>query len=417
MNQPSDLSRRQFLGGTIAATAAGSLLGALSSRAEENPAEAVPQAKPNITRKLKLGIIGCGGRGSWLADLFVAHGGYQIAGAADYFEDRVQHMAQRFHLPPDALFTGLKCFEKLITKGGLDAVAIVSPPYFHPEQAAAAVAAGLHVYIAKPIAVDVPGCVSIRNSGTAAGKKGLVFLVDFQTRANQFFIEAMRRVHAGALGTIAFGEAMYYAARLGKRGEDKTPEGRLRNWAFDKALSGDIIVEQNIHTLDVMNWAMNNVAPLHCAGLGGRKGRLDAGDCWDYYTCVFEYPDKVGVNFSSRQYNLDAPDGIFNKMYGTKGALFTEYGGNVMIRGGADTFYRGGKSPGIYKEGAVTNIGTFYDSVIAGNITNPTVEPAVMSNLVSVMGRTAAYGGRLVTWDEIIGSKDRVDGRLAGLKA
>ncbi len=402
------LTRRKFISRATAAVASVSLL---------KPILNLAAVAPKVTRKIKLGLIGCGGRGSWLADLFVAHGGYQIVGAADYFEDRVQHMAQRFHLAPDALFTGLKCFEKLIAKGGLDAVAIVSPPYFHPEQAAAAVAAGLHVYIAKPIAVDVPGCVSIKDSGMAAGKKGLVFLVDFQTRADQFFIEAMRRVHTGALGTIAFGEAMYYAGRLGKRGEDKTPEGRLRNWVFDKALSGDIIVEQNIHTLDVMNWAMNNVAPVHCMGLGGRKGRVDVGDCWDYYTCVYEYPDKVGVNFSSRQYNLDATDGIFNKMYGTRGALLTEYGGNVMIRGGADTFYRGGKSPGIYKDGAVTNIATFYDSVIAGNATNPTVEPAVMSNLVCVMGRTAAYTGRIVTWDEIKNSETRLDGRLEGLKS
>ncbi len=399
------MNRRQFITTSLTTAAAFTLI------------------KPSLVRgtetnsKIRLGLIGCGGRGKWIADLFAAHGGYQIAGAADYFQERADAVAAKHQLTPEQTFTGLKCAEKMIAKGGLDAVAIISPPYFHPEQAAAAVTAGLHVYLAKPLAVDVPGCLAIRNTGLDAGKKGLVFLVDFQTRADQYFIEAMRRVHDGALGTMVFGEALYHAGRLGKHGEDKTPEGRLRNWVFDKTLSGDIIVEQNIHTLDVMNWAMNNVPPVRCSGLGGRKGRLDVGDCWDYFTCVYEYPNKVGVTFSSRQYDVDAPGGIINKMYGTKGALLTNYGGDVMIRGGEGTFYRGGKSPGIYKDGAVANIKTFHESILAKNVANPTLEPSVMSNLVAIMGRMAAYSGKTVTWDDVMKSTDKLDANLATLKA
>ena len=399
------MNRRQFITSSLATAAAFSIIKpSLVSGAEANS-------------KLRLGVIGCGGRGSWIADLFAAHGGYQIVGAADFFKERVQHVAQKYQLASDRVFTGLKCAEKMIAKGGLDAVAIISPPYFRPEQATAAVDAGLHVYAAKPIAVDVPGCKTIKACGELATKKGLTFLVDFQTRADQYFIEAMRRVHAGALGTIAFGEAFYHCGRLGKKGEDKTPEGRLRNWVFDQVLSGDIVVEQNIHTLDVMNWAMNNAAPVHCTGLGGRKGRTDVGDCWDYFTCVYEYPNKVGINFSSRQYDVDAPGGIINKMYGTKGALLTEYGGNVLIRGGEGVFYRGGKSPGIYKDGAVANIKTFHASVTGKDATNSTVAPSVMSNLVAIMGRTAAYTGKTVTWDDLINSTDKLDAKLTGLKA
>jgi len=399
------MNRRQFITTSLTTAAAFTLI------------------KPSLVRgtetnsKIRLGLIGCGGRGKWIADLFAAHGGYQIAGAADYFQERADAVATKHQLTPKQTFTGLKCAEKMIAKGGLDAVAIISPPYFHPEQAAAAVTAGLHVYLAKPLAVDVPGCLAIRKTGLDAGKKGIVFLVDFQTRADQYFIEAMRRVHDGALGTMVFGEALYHAGRLGKHGEDKTPEGRLRNWVFDKTLSGDIIVEQNIHTLDVMNWAMNNVPPVRCNGLGGRKGRLDVGDCWDYFTCVYEYPNKVGVTFSSRQYDVDAPGGIINKMYGTKGALLTNYGGDVMIRGGEGTFYRGGKSPGIYKDGAVANIKTFHESILAKNVANPTLEPSVMSNLVAIMGRMAAYTGNTVTWDDVMKSTETLDANLATLKA
>lgn len=399
-------NRRQFIHRGVAAAAAFTVL------------------QPSLVRgstansKIRLGLIGCGGRGRWIAELFAAHGGYQLVAVADFFQDRVDAVAAKHQLKPEQTFTGLKCAEKMIAKGGLDAVAIISPPYFHPEQAAAAVAAGLHVYIAKPLAVDVPGCRSIKESGLTARKKGLVFLVDFQTRANEFFIEAMKRVHAGALGTIVFGEALYHTGRLQKKGDDdKTPAGRLRNWVFDQALSGDIIVEQNIHTLDVMNWAMNNLPPLRCTGVGGRKGRTDVGNCWDYFTCLYEYPNKVGVTFSSRQYNVDAPGGIINKMYGTKGALLTEYGGEVIIRGGEGTFYRGGKTTSIYKDGAIANIKTFYESVTAKDAANPTLEPSVMSNLIAIMGRMAAYSGRTVTWGEVMRSQERLDARLTGLPA
>jgi predicted dehydrogenase len=330
----------------------------------------------------------------------------------------VTEAAGKFQVKPERTFTGLKCAEKMIAAGGLDAVAIESPPYFHPAQARAAVEAGLHVYVAKPLAVDVPGCLDIKESGLKAGKKGLVFLVDFQTRANEFFIEAMKRVHAGAIGEIVFGESSYQCGRLGLKGPaGDTPEARLRNWAFDIALSGDIIVEQNIHTLDVMNWAMNHVAPVRCSGTGSRKVRVDVGDCWDNFQLTYEYPNKVGIAFHSRQFNCDAPGGIINKMYGPKGALLTEYGGNVIIRGGEGTFYRGGNTGAIYKEGACNNIKAFHDSITKKDTSNPTVEPSVMSNLIAIMGRTAAYTGRTVTWDELMKMDEKLDAKLSGVKA
>jgi myo-inositol 2-dehydrogenase/D-chiro-inositol 1-dehydrogenase len=382
--------------------------------------------KPELVRgydansKVDLGLIGCGGRGIWIANLFKEHGGYNIVAGADYFQDRVDRLSE-LGVEQARRYTGLSGYRRLL-EGKVDAVAIESPPYFHPEQAAAAVDAGRHTYVAKPIAVDVPGCHSIGESGKKATRKKLCFLVDFQTRADQFYIEALRRVHEEkAIGDIAFGEAIYHADCPFKRMYDSwraDPEGaenRLRAWGLDRVLSGDIITEQNIHTLDVMNWIMD-AEPLWAVGTGGRTVR-PVGTCWDHFALLFEYPNHVGITFSSRQIEGHGtqPEGIRNRMFGSKGVLETEYGGQVIIRG--ENFYRGGKSPGIYQEGAVANIKTFHESITEGKVDNPTVAPSVRSNLITILGRTAAYERRKVTWDEIVNSKEKLDANLKGLKA
>ena len=369
--------------------------------------------------KVDLGIIGCGGRGTWIAELFKQHGGYNVVAAADYFQDRVDGCGGKLGVDKARRYTGLSGYRKLLDK--VDAVAIESPPYFHPEQAADAVDVGCHVYVAKPLAVDVPGCQSIARSGRKATAQKLCFLVDFQTRADKFYIEALKRVHDGALGEFAFGESIYHAScpfkRMYKTWQDdpKNAENRLRAWGLDKIISGDIITEQNIHTLDVMSWIMNQ-EPIWAVGTGGRTVR-PVGTCWDHFAILFEYPNNVGITFSSRQMDGHGtqPSGIRNRMFGSKGVLETEYGGQVIIRG--ENFYRGGKSPGIYKEGAVVNIANFYKNITSGNFDNPTVAPSVRSNLVTILGRTAAYEARKVTWKEIIRSKKKLDANLKGLKA
>jgi predicted dehydrogenase len=373
----------------------------------------------NANSKVNLGIIGCGGRGTWITGLFNAHGGYNIVGVADYFQDRIDNCGGKFGGPQSRRFPGLYGYRRLLEK--VDAVAIESPPYFHPEQAAAAVDAGCHTYVAKPIAVDVPGCQSIGASGRKASRKKKCFLVDFQTRADQYYIEALKRIHDDAIGDFVFGEAIYHAGCPFKRMYDtwrKAPndsENRLRAWGLDKILSGDIITEQNIHTLDVMSWIMDE-EPVYAVGTGGRTVR-PVGTCNDHFTLVFEYPNNIGITFSSRQMEGHGtqPDGIRNRMFGSKGILETQYGGQVIIRG--ENFYRGGKSPGIYQEGAVANIKTFYDSIVQGKYDNPTVAPSVRSNLVTILGRTAAYTKRKVTWRRLLKNPEKLDANLKGLKS
>ena len=399
-------SRRRFMAGAGAA--------ALSLTVAQ------PQlARGAASSKVNLGLIGCGGRGTWIADLFKQHGGYNLVAVADYFQDRVDSAGEKLGVPSANRFPGLSGYKKLLEK--VDAVAIESPPYFHPEQAAAAVEAGLHVYLAKPIAVDVPGCHSIGDSGKRAAKNKRCFLVDFQTRADPFFCEALKRVREGALGEFVFGEAIYHADCPFKRMYDTwrsdpdNAENRLRAWGLDRVLSGDIITEQNIHTLDVMSWIMD-AEPVSAVGTGGRAIR-PVGTCNDHFALLFEYPNKVAITFSSKQFDGRGtqPEGIRNRMFGSKGVLETEYGGQVIIRG--EQFYRGGSSPGIYKDGAVANIATFHQSIVEGKFDNPTVAPSVRSNLVTILGRTAAYTGRKVTWKETVESKEKLDANLKGAKA
>jgi predicted dehydrogenase len=399
------LSRRRFLQDTGRAAAAFTVI------------------RPELVRgtaansKITLGLIGCGGRGQWIAKLFAKHGGYAIAAVSDYFPDRVATTGDAHGVAAGKRFSGLSGYRRLLEQP-LDAVAIETPPYFHPQQASDAVDAGRHVYLAKPAAVDVPGCRTIEQSAARATARRLCFLVDFQTRANDLFVEAIRRVHAGAIGSFVFGEATYHAedpfeeqAAYAKAGD---PEGRLRAWGLSRELSGDIITEQNIHTLDVASWVMKQ-PPLNASGTGGRKYR-SAGTCWDTFSVVFRYPNDVGIAFTSRQFNGygTRPEGIRVRMFGTEGVLETEYGGQVLVRG--KQFYRGGETADLYEQGAVTNIASFHQAITRADHSNPTVAESVRSNLVTILGRTAAYRGQVVTWDELMKSDERLVPDLKGLK-
>ena len=155
--------------------------------------------------------------------------------------------------------------------------------------------------------------------------------------------------------------------------------------------------------------------PLYAVGTGGHKVRTDKGNCWDHFALLYEYPNSVGITFSSRQFEgYDSPGGIRNRMFGSAGVLETEYGGTVIIRG--KNFYRGGKTSQIYREGAQANIATFYDSIAKGNFVNPTVAPSVRSNLLTILGRKAAYEGRQVYWHQLVNDDERLIPNLKGLK-
>jgi predicted dehydrogenase len=393
------VGRRQFLAGAAAAATLTIVRPGSARGAEANS-------------QLELGLIGSGGRGNWVAGLFQKNTQTKIVAAADYFQDRVNRAKGGFKLPDSRCHTGLDGYKKLL-EGKLDAVAVESPPYFHPEQAAAAVEAGKHVYVAKPIAVDVPGCLTIGNAGKKATAKKLCFLVDFQTRANDIYKETVKRVHAGDIGTLALVQANYFTGPLGGRGPHNSTEARLRDWYHDVALSGDIIVEQNIHAIDVATWFIN-ADPLKAVGRGGNRVRAHKGDCWDHFAVVFTFPDNLYCDFSSTQCTNGHSD-IGCLVFGARGTAHTHYGGHVYIRG-HKSFKGGGTGP-IYTQGAVANMKTFWTNIQEGNVANETVAPSVRSNLTCVLGRTAARTGREVTWAEMMKTSEKLDPRLGDLKA
>ena len=398
------INRRDFLAAAGAVTLGTQLL----------KAETIETTEPTNQPKVRIGFIGAGLRADWLADLCIQHGGYEFAAAADYFQDKVDTFGDKFQISKNRRFTTLSGYKQLLECKEVDAVMIVSPPWFHPQQVKDALAAGKHVYLAKPVAVDVPGCQSIEASGKQATASNKVFLVDFQTRSDIHYKEAIKRVHNGAIGDFVFGECTYHGKRLQIQSTEKTQEGRLRNWVFDKALSGDIITEQNIHALDVMNWIMQT-PPIKASGTGGRKVRTDVGDCWDYFTLVYEYDNNVGITFSSRQFDAQStkPDGIRNRMFGTECVLEAHYGGKILLR--SKQFYKG-QSPQIYKQGPLDNITEFYTCINEGKYDNPTVSDSVQSNLVTILGRDAAYTGQTLSWQDLITRGQTLDGKLDGLK-
>ncbi|HVM51155.1 MAG TPA: Gfo/Idh/MocA family oxidoreductase [Candidatus Acidoferrum sp.] len=401
----ASITRRRFIAGTSASVLGFTVL------------------KPGLLRgaeansRINIGLIGCGNRGKWVADLFQKHGGYNFVAVADYFQDHADEAGETLKVPAANRYTGLSAYHRLLEQK-LDAVVIESPPYFHPEQAAAAIDAGKHVYLAKPIAVDVPGCETIARSGEKATANKLCFLVDFQTRANKLYQQAVKAVHDGELGKIVSAEANYQCGDTWGhmdqllRKDPKNPEVRLRAWGVDRALSGDVITEQNIHALDVACW-MLDAAPIRAYGTGDRA-RDYLGNCWDHFAVIFWYPNDVVLSFNSHQSGYGYDD-IMCRLYGLKGTADTHYFGNVMVK--ATDFHLDGNVGALYGDGVITNIATFYNSVTQGECSNPTVPASVRSNLTTILGRTAAYKQGVVTWEEMMHKKEKLTPDLKGLKA
>jgi len=356
--------------------------------------------------KLQLGIVGCGGRGPWLGNLFEKNSDTKVVALHDYFQDRVDAAGERLAVDPSRRYTGLDGYKELVASD-VDAVAVISPPYFHPEQSVAALDAGKHLYLAKPIAVDVPGCMAIVDAAKRnAGK--LSAWVDFQTRTDPYYREGVQRVHDGMIGELVCGQAYYHCGRLGIQAPPGSEPARIRNWVFDKALSGDIIVEQNIHCLDVANWILRG-HPVKAHGYGGRKARTDVGDCWDHFVVTYWYPGEQMLDFSSSQF-AGGFDDICARVYGSEGTIDTHYAGRVRIGSKSGT-YPGGESPNLYEDGAVVNIKDFCASIAGAKPIDNTQESA-NSTMTAILGRMAAYTGRDVTWDEMVAANVKLDPKL-----
>ncbi len=393
------LARRAFLAGAASAAAFAVLKPSAVFGAEAN-------------EKIELGLIGCGGRGAWIAGLFAETGLYKIVACADYFVDRVDAAGEKFGIDKGRRYTGLSGYKRML-EGKLDAVAIETPPYFHPQQATDAVAAGKHVFLAKPIAVDVPGCLAIAEAGRRAAASKLVFLVDFQTRANELYREALARVRKGDIGSLVMAEAHYPWTGGGRNVPPSEPEARLRQWYCVLPLSGDFIVEQAIHALDVATWVLD-ADPVRAIGVGGQKLR-PRGSIWDHFAVNYVFPGNIPLSFTCIQTIPEMRDEIVCRAYGAEGYIYTDYFSNVWIRGNEP--FPGGNVGNLYSTGAQTNIREFHQFVVAGKCDNPTVAPSVRSNLTAVLGREAAYRGGELTWADLIREGKKLELDFRGVRS
>lgn len=376
---------------------------------------------------VRMGLLGCGNRGTSVASSFAKNTTARVVALADIFPDKLALGKTHF----DALNTGLghaaiedrltfhghEAFQELTHSKDIDMVQISTPPWFHVQHLEAAVDGGKHVYCEKPVGVDI--AQSKKALEIAQRVNGKVSIdVGFQVRSAPPIAAVIERVKSGALGKIASISASYYAPasteKMAPAGASHD-EWRLRNWLWDRVLSGDILVEQNIHIIDLCNWVLGS-HPLKAIATGGRNILTHPGDCWDNYQVDYTYPDDVHVNFVSTQFG---DYGFFEaglRVFGAQGSADIPYAGAVQILG---------KSAWSWQDESGTNAAatpakfaangefkdnlaladrekdrSFIESITSGKFHNQ-IAAGVETAQSCMLGRMAGYTGREVTWEEL----------------
>jgi predicted dehydrogenase len=372
------------------------------------------------SERIRVGLVGCGGRGTGAAmDSIKASPDTVITALGDLFPDQLEwSLAQlkerfakesvpgdRLAVTPETCFTGFDAYRKVLA-APVDLVILAAPPFFRPAHLQAAIEAGKHVFTEKPVAVDPLGVRSVIATSELAARKGLAIVAGTQRRHQAHYLEIMKRVHGGEIGELLAGQcywnmgglwlersAMNWANRIVKKWSDM--EWQLRNWLFTTWASGDHIVEQHVHNLDVMNWAMG-AHPVKCSGMGGRAARTDPmfGNVFDHFAVEYEYPNGARVLSMCRQ-TAGAAEDVSERVVGATGFSYTD---------SADGYIKGRKpyenpqaSPNPYVQEHVDLV----VSIKAGKPLNEGRQVAE-STLTAIMGRMSAYTGRALSWDWVM---------------
>ena len=393
-------NRREFLATSTKVAAAGAMV------ASTSPAFGFHNS---VTDTLKIGLVGCGGRGSGaVINAVNADDNIKVHALADAFQDRIAECARvlneqipdKIEAPEERWFTGFDCYQQLIDSG-VDVVLLATPPHFRPQQLAAAVKAGKHVFCEKPVGVDVPGTLSVLESCKLAKEKGLSIVSGLCWRYDLGVKAVIQRLLDGEIGEIQTIQENYLTGTLWHRGENpewSQMEYQMRNWLYYTWLSGDHIAEQHIHSLDKAAWLMGDKPPVSCYGTGGRLVRTNKkwGNIYDHFSPIFEWENGVKVFSNCRQMS-----GCFNDVedyvIGTKGRAqvldFTINGEKVFS----------GKKPSMYD----VEHQELFQSIRSGEPIN-NGEYMCNSTLLAIMGREACYSGKKLTWDEFIKSEERL---------
>ncbi|MGC8668303.1 MAG: Gfo/Idh/MocA family protein [Chthonomonadales bacterium] len=366
--------------------------------------------------RIRIGVIGCGQRGSWIASLFAQHGGYEVYAVADYFKEAADRCGDALGVDAKRRFHGLNGYLKLMD-AGIAAVALETPPYCFPDHAAAAVHAGLHVYMAKPVAVDVPGCLRIRAAAAEASAKGRVFLVDYQMPTDPGNIRVVEQIHKGAIGKVIALQSYYLAGGWPDPPRNRTIEDRLQHliWVNDVALGGGHHVNACIHAIDAALWAAGSV-PVAAVG-ASRIGRADPhGDSHDLFSLTYEFADGLILNHRAKHLNDAYPSGDFCGcwIHGQSGCGWISYAAKAQMVNASDAFSV--DVADLYAAGARRNIAAFHEAITKGDCSNPTVRHAVESALTTIMGREAARRRRRITMEALMKENQRIAADLRGLE-
>lgn len=385
------MTRRQVLIGTAATTASMAMPKGFAGVFQDSPT-------------LKVGLIGCGGRGNGaIRNCFEADKGVVVTALGDIFQDHMdstmaglkKDAADRYKVG-DNHFVGFDAYQKVLATD-CDAVILTTPPGFRPLHFEAAVNAGKHVFMEKPVAVDGPGIRKVIEIGEKAKQKGLTVVAGTQRRADPQYMECMQRVHDGQIGDLLTLYAYWNQGSLWN--VDRSPnmsdtEYQLRNWLYYTWLSGDHIVEQHVHNLDVCCWAMKG-HPVKATSLGGRQVRTDPkfGHIFDHFATEYEFENGARLISQCRQIDGCA-DNVSEYLVGSKGSS-NAYN---SIKGDKPWRYEGEK-PNPYVEEHRRLVKS-----IRNNEKHNEARQVAESVMTAIMGRMSAYSGKTVTWEEAFNS-------------
>ena len=365
---------------------------------------------------IRVGLIGCGGRGTGagIIDCAESSKGIELVAMGDLFQDHIDEAPDRirrnlekrnlsvkdiYKVTPETTFVGFDSYQKVIDSG-VDMVILTTPPNFRPMHLRAAVEAGKHVFMEKPVAVDPVGVRSIIESSKIAKQKGLTLVSGTQMRRLKSNLETIKRIHDGAIGEINGGQCFrsggamrnWRSSEKVKKSEWSEMEYQIRRWLLWTWLSGDFVVEMHVHNLDVMNWIIN-AHPVKCIGVGGRQARTgyEYGNIYDHITVEYEYPNDVRVEYMGAQ--IDNFTSRSNqRITGTKGSAVLDFRKGIIT--GKNPFVFDGKSP----NPSVLQYKEMIDSIRNAKGINEGQQIAE-STMTAILGRMSAYTGKTLEWD------------------
>lgn len=418
--KPSSISRRKFLGKTVLVSAAGIIgVSALSSckgkKSHEDLGLPPILDKAPDGKKLKAGLVGCGNRGTGAVLNFMDAGtNLEIVALADVFEDKVLQCSEKLkhykiEVASDNCFFGLDAYKKLLDVD-LDIVLLATPPKFRPEHLKACVSANKHVFMEKPACVDPVGARSIIASSKKAAALGLTIITGTQRRHQRDYIETYKQIANGAIGVITSARAYWMQSHVWFRTREEgwnDMEYMIRNWNNFSWLCGDHILDTHVHNIDVINWFVGK-HPQNAIGFGGRARRL-TGDQYDFFSIDYNYGGGLFSNSMSRQI-----DGCANDMgefiMGKEG--FTNCKNTIYNPDGTIKWSyeypkdKNGKSTKTVKVSPYVQEHIHLVTAIRTNTPVQEAEQTAISTLTAIMGRTAAYTGNKVTWEDMMTSSE-----------